>query len=175
MDTQGLLNAVFDPTTNSIRVSGSGDNFLLSPNQFQPSTGSPALSLVNAVSSYEFDAAVVEAITAHFVVPIFWTAINFDLYLGRRTAGSGNIRHRLTLKELASGDLVTEAALVDSSATVTPGVQNAVTRRADHVGAPTTVVSDRLYAVTYERTATDAADTYTLDSSFFGVTIRRGA
>jgi len=171
--TQGLLNKIFDPTTNSLRISGSGDNLFIWPSAFEISTGTPAISVANGVPSWEMDAAAVEAVAAIFTLPIFWTVVHFDLFHGTRSAvASANVRHRLILKDLAAGDLITEAAAADQSANVATPAQNVIQRRDGHIGS-FTANTDRAYALVYERTATDAGDTYTVDSSFFGVRLRR--
>lgn len=173
LSTQGLLNKIFDPTTNSLRISGSGDNFLLSPSVFGISTGTPAISVANGVPSWEMDAAAVEAVATNFTLPIFWTTVHFDLFYGTRSAvASANVRHRLTLKDFAAGDLITEATVADQSANVVTPAQNVIQRRDGHISS-FTANTDRIYTLVYERTATDGGDTYTVDSSFFGVRLRR--
>lgn len=175
LSLQGLLNKVYDPTNNALRVSGSGDAFFLPPSAFKLLTGTPAESVVNGVQSWEMDAAVLEAVTASITLPMFWRNINIDIYHGTRSAvASANVRHRVTIKDLASGNLITEAAISDVSANVATPAQNAAARRSGH-NSNIAVLEDSLIALVYERTATDAGDTYTADSSFFGLGVRRAA
>lgn len=173
LSLQGLLNKVYDPTNASLRVSGSGDVFFIPPAAFSIMTGTPAISVANGVQSWEMDPAAIEAVCVSVALPMFWRIINIDILHGTRSAvASANVRHHVTVKDLASGNLITEAAASDQTADVATPAQNVVTRRDGHV-SNLTVAQDSLLPIVYERVANHANDNYTGDSSFFGLRVRR--
>lgn len=171
-DLQGIFQKAFDPVSNAFRITGTGEPVFLGPEAWRILTATPATVVTNDVESWEFDGTTTEAIISTFVVPPFFNLCNFRIYWGRRVAGSGNVRHRIRLKDLADNDLNSEAAVQDVSANVAVPVLNAITQR-DHL-TNIALNPGRLYSVIYERTAADAGDTFNaLDSSFYGMDIRR--
>lgn len=173
LSMQGLLNKAFDPSNNSFRVSGSGDTLFLQPKNFEILTATPAYSVANGIQSWEMDAAATEAVSAGQVLfPVFWRTVACDVFYGKRNAtASLNIRHRVSVKQLASADLFTEADFATATSTVTIGAQNAVTKQDNALAV--TLSADQLYVFSYERLGADGADTFTADSSFFGLRLRR--
>jgi hypothetical protein len=173
MDMNGVLAAAYDPSTASLRVTGANDLIPIPARQFSLAAGSAAIATNNNVESWELDGAtVVESLITSFQLPPWWKTLDLDLIWGRRGAGSGNVRWRIVIKDLGNGDLVSEAAVIDTAVTLAVPTQNAVAFALEQVNN-LAVSNDRLYSLFIERDPNNAADTFAGDASLFGARLRR--
>jgi len=177
MDENGVLAACFDATNNALRITGSADGFFLSAGDFIAVTGTPAPPTNPAsgeTARLSFDGAATETASAGFVVPNSWATFVVDLYQVNDTAGGGNVRWTVSVKALATGDLVTEAAAATGSATLAAGAQNAVGVGAGIVSVTNTVFAfGGLYELVVSRIGGDGLDTSTADVGLLGCHIKR--
>lgn len=173
MEADGVLSAVYDDINKALRVTGFDDAVFLAPANFSLAVGTPAISVVNDVPSWELDPAATEAILGAFILPTYWGTVALDFWWGKRAGTTGNVRWRMAIKDLVSGDLITEAFVSDISANVAvPGTANAAVLRTDH-NTGIAVAPNHLYALRAERTGADAGDTFASDAAFFGARLRR--
>lgn len=170
MDLQGIFQQCFDPATNTLRVSGSGDAVFIWPNAFTIQAGTPAV-INTDVPGWLFDAAADEAIHTSIMLPSLWGIVNVDYLWSNEGAGAGNVRWVADLKTLSATNLTTEA-VVTTGATSTAGAQNAVVIASDVISQLSVGPND-LYVLRVRRDADDAADTLANDARLLGVRIRR--
>lgn len=172
-EAQGILNAVYDPATRSLRVSSSGDVIWLNPSDLRSILGTPAIVETN-VPGWALDGATTdEAVGASFVLPAGWGITTADIYWMNDGAGAGNVVWRGSLKTLTPGtDLVSEAAVATTAAPQAAAAQNVVVKTDSIIPNNNTTV-DTLYHLRIDRLQSDAGDTLGNDVRLLGVRLRR--
>lgn len=169
-ETQGILQRVYDPAAQALRITSAGDYFALGPEDFQFTTN-PQFVTSNNMTRIAFDAATTESVRATFTVPSAWASFVVDLYWVNEGAGAGNVRWNTNIKVLTSGNLITEA-VTSAVANVTAPAQNTVQLRTAH--QTVTTEADAVYALQVDRVGGDGGDTLANDAGLIAVRIRQG-
>lgn len=175
METQGILNAVFDSTNNALRISGSGAEIqFVGAGGLELVAGTRTLVVTNDVTRLSMIDGVTTTFGCSMILPPFWTTAQFGFYYTTSVTAAGDIRWRQAVKKHAIFvDNISEAFLADVSATIDAPNIGIVTNTA---GAPlltginvTPDTFGSIFSIITSRVGADAADTYTGAAELMGV------
>lgn len=182
MDTQGLLNKVFDSTNGALRIVTAADRILLDANAFAGTpVGGAGLNSPNTdteLPRWAFDAAAVERIKFTWTPPATWAAFTVAaMQLGETPFNTGNVVWRYKHLPIVLATNPNSALTLVNTVTAAGLAVNT----ASHfmlVPTPVTITLGAFgeipeYLTVVDRFATDAADVCTNDQSLAVITMLR--
>lgn len=173
-EMQGILQKVFDPANNSLRISGANsDQVFVGAGGLELVAGTRTLVVTNDVTRL----SMVDAVTTTFgftvFLPGYWSTAEFGFAYTASVTGAGNVRMRMAVKKHALFiDNVSEAFLADASATYDAPDQGVInTTASSPILTGVNVLPDQFgsaFSVIVSRVGADAADTYTGNVELIG-------
>lgn len=175
MDAQGILQACFDATNNSLRISGAGAELaFVGAGGLELIAGTRTLVVTNDVTRLSMVDAVTTTFGCTMFLPGYWSTAEFGFCYTSSVTAAGNIRMRAAVKKHALFiDNISEAFLGDNTLTIDAPDQGVVTTTAsspiltginvapDFLGSAVSIIVSRIGA--------DAADTYTGNVELIGI------
>lgn len=172
MDEQGILQSVFDPTNNALRINSSPDLIYIPVNAMAAAAGTPTIVVTNDWPRAQFADGVTTSMVGTFLPPPTWTKFSMG-YWFTSTASSNAQRWRLAMKEArAFQDNISDAYEADVSATQTIFTAGVVHKGSDQILNFTQTLGGlggSAYQFLISRIGADAADTNTGIGELFGV------
>lgn len=118
MDTQGILQAVFDPARNALRIFSVADILQFSAQEFNTIAGAPTVVVTNDYPRAQFADGVTTTVAVTFSTPAHWTVATAGFWWTTTVSG-GNVRWRMAIKKTSLFITNISAAFdVDSTLTV---------------------------------------------------------
>lgn len=141
----------------------------LPASRFTVASGSPAMGVIAKVPVMLFDAAVNEIASVSTDVPAGWATYNVNLWWVNAGAGSGAVRWRLDVANLADGVTLTDPTTAGTQPTPTALAQNVVETTAMRTTAQTAPTDAQALVLELVRLGGDAADTLPNDAGVLGL------
>lgn len=172
METQGILQSVFDPVNNALRITSAPDVIYIPVNAMAAAAGTPTIIVTNDWPRAQFADAVTTTMVGSFQPPPTWTKMSMGFWF-TSTVGLNAQRWRLAMKEArAFQDGTADVYEADVSATQTIFTAEVIHKGSDQISAFTLspgALGGSLYQFLISRIGADAADTNTGVAELFGV------
>lgn len=169
--------------SSPIRGGGGGggisyDVFPLTPSNFTATAAGtpPTLTVTNECQIWSFVQAATGEVSGSFFLPPAWRTISVGFFWVNPGADvTGNVRWRVALKKLDTGDLTSEAYVTDAAANVATGAQHALNLRANHITGFSVVpgIFGSSYSMLVSRIGGDAGDTIGNAVGLHSVSVQR--
>lgn len=174
MDANGVLAAIYDASTSSLRISATNDAIFFTAGQIQSAA---TVITTNDVPRFQFPDAATTSAWVTFIVPNTWSQANVGFTWCGSAAGTAPVRWRLAVKKLDTFvDNISEAFFADVSANVATPAAAGVTVNTNNQIASMNVTAaafGTLYSALIQRVGADAGDTYLGVAELIAINLQR--